>query len=104
MQTDPRRYALTVQGIDLVQQFFFMFPFNITGFGYSTFNYLEALTLFSSNFSSSLIDVNNYALDARPHNIYLSLPVTVGFPISFLLLFIALKNILFSRFKIYPLH
>ena len=97
METDPRRYALTLQGIDLVQQLSLMFPFNITGFGFSTFNYLEALSLFSSNFYTSSIDVSNYAMDARPHNIYISLPATIGFPMSFILLITALKTILFSR-------
>lgn len=97
MQTDPRRYALTLQGIDLLKQISVMFPFNLTGTGYSTFNYLETLSLFSSDFYSSSINVSQFSMDARPHNIYLSLPVTVGFPIATAMLILALKTILVRR-------
>ncbi len=100
MQTDPRRFALTLQGIDLIEQLIDFFPFNITGFGYSTFNYLQAVSTFSNDFYSSLINVTQFDMTARPHNLYISMPATLGFPISFLLLFIACKQIFFSNQKI----
>lgn len=100
MQTDPRRYALTLQGIDLLNQLFNFFPFNLTGFGYSTFNYLQAVSRFSADFYLSSINVTQFAMDARPHNIYISLPATIGFPAAFILLFISFKYIFYFNYKI----